>query len=72
MTFPGHRRRRPARNDPRFHQLIQLSSTFFWDAYLKDEPEAKAWLLDGRLEAAFSSAGRVEVKLVEETPPLAL
>lgn len=33
--------------DKVFHDLICAGTTAFWDAYLKDNAEARAWLLDG-------------------------
>jgi hypothetical protein len=62
MTFPGHRRRRPSRSDPRFHRLIQQSSTSFWDAYLKDDPATRNWLVNGGLRDTLGGAGRLEAK----------
>jgi len=38
-TLTGEQQR-----EPRFHPAIQKISTKFWDAYLRDDAEAKAWL----------------------------
>lgn len=40
----GNGRRRPLKQDPAHHPIIQQISTQFWDAYLKNETEAKSWL----------------------------
>jgi len=63
MTYSGHLR--PARNgqdDARFQRLIALSSTAFWDAYLKGNAEAKSWLAGDGLRTLLGAAGTVEKK----------
>ena len=30
--------------DPRYHRAILALSTAFWDAYLRQDPAARAWL----------------------------
>jgi predicted dienelactone hydrolase len=47
MVFGGEgakRGNRDASNDDAFHRLIGEMSVAFWDAYLMDDPAAKAWL----------------------------
>ena len=64
MTYSGHLRpSRNGRDDVRFQRLIALSSTAFWDAYLKDNAEAKAWLAGDGLRTLLGAAGTVEKKL---------
>ena len=38
--LPGEAHRR----NPNHHQAILAATTAFWDAYLRDDPEAKKWL----------------------------
>jgi predicted dienelactone hydrolase len=52
---------RPER-DPRFHQLIKLSTTAFLDAYLKKDPTALAWLGGGGMKRALGADGVWEMK----------
>jgi hypothetical protein len=40
-----------------------MSSTAFWDAYLKGDAKAKAWLSQGGFESELGDAGTVEKKL---------
>jgi dienelactone hydrolase len=49
--------------DPLYQRLICVSSTVFWNAYLKDDPNATAWLLGGGLENMLQNDGRLEKKL---------
>ena len=44
MVFADRRGQRHAERDAVLHRLIQAASTAFWDAYLKGDAEAKAWL----------------------------
>lgn len=44
MVFSGQRRGAPVATDDRYHTLIQQSSTAFWDAYLRGDAKALAWL----------------------------
>jgi predicted dienelactone hydrolase len=46
MVFSGQRRRGDGEHDPEFHRLILESTTAFWDATLRDSPEAQRWLDD--------------------------
>lgn len=50
MIFSGRERLGPTdkqAQDAAFQKFICAGTTAFWDAYLKDQPEAKAWLLEG-------------------------
>lgn len=63
MVFSG--RDGPTRDkaqDGRFHSLILISSTAFWDAYLKDDASAKTWLANGGFAQALGSDGTFEKK----------
>lgn len=48
--------------DPEFHTLIQKATTAFWDAHLKDDPKARAWLDDGGLAAEATGLAKLECK----------
>jgi len=52
-----------AANDKVFQELIKQATTEFWDAYLKEKPEAKKWLTDGDLEKAMGEKAAVEKKI---------
>lgn len=43
-----------SRQNPRYHQEILAFSTAFWDAYLKGNPEARAWLQGPAARAALA------------------
>jgi predicted dienelactone hydrolase len=62
MVFSGTRRRGAGANDPVIHSLILVSSTAFWDAYLKGEARAKAWLAQGDFERLLGKNGTFEKK----------
>jgi hypothetical protein len=44
-----------------FRGLVLMSSTAFWDAYLKGDAKAKAWLTNG-FEKALKEDGKFEMK----------
>ena len=64
MVFSG---RRPsvgaAAKDARFQRLILDSTSAFWDAYLKGDGKAKAWLSQGGFERELGKDGRFEKRL---------
>ncbi|MFH1264798.1 MAG: hypothetical protein ABIK89_03680 [Planctomycetota bacterium] len=63
MIFSGHNRRfGDGRKDPRFHELIRAASTAFWDAYLKGDAKAKAWLAEGGFKGLMDGDGTLEKK----------
>ncbi|HSS77524.1 MAG TPA: hypothetical protein VLV54_12365, partial [Thermoanaerobaculia bacterium] len=63
MIFAGQRRKASnGEKDPRFHDLILQGTTAFWDAYLKGDAAAKAWLSRGGYAAALGADGKLEVK----------
>jgi predicted dienelactone hydrolase len=45
-----------------FHSLILQGSTAFWDAYLKGDAKAKAWLAGGGYAAVLGKDGKLEEK----------
>jgi predicted dienelactone hydrolase len=47
MIFSGRPRAQADPRDARFQELITLGSLAFWDAFLRDDVAAKAWLEDG-------------------------
>ncbi len=49
--------------DPLFHSLILQGTTAFWDAYLKGDAAAKAWLAQGGYAAVLGADGKVEEKM---------
>ena len=57
------------RKDARFQELIRGASTAFWDAYLKGDAAAKAWLADGEFKAAMGGDGTLEVKGKDAAQP---
>jgi predicted dienelactone hydrolase len=52
-----------AAKDPRFRRLIVLATTAFWEAYLKGDRRARAWLIRGGLKRMLGKDGRLEMKL---------
>lgn len=64
MIFSGRLRKTGATdNDKVFQELIKQSTTQFWDAYLKESPDAKKWLADGEFEKAMGGKAVVEKKI---------
>jgi predicted dienelactone hydrolase len=64
MVFAGTRR--PAKagyKDEIFQNLIEEGSTAFWDAYLRKDAAAKAWLASGGFQAALGRNGKLEKKI---------
>ena len=68
MTCSGHLRAANATHDAMFQRLIAECSAVFWDAYLKDDAGAKAWLTGGGLRAHLGAAGWVEEKPAADRP----
>jgi predicted dienelactone hydrolase len=64
MTFAVRERLRNGEKDELFHELICASSTAFWDAYLKGDAGAKAWLTGGGFKSLLGRNGTMEEKLV--------
>jgi len=64
MIFSGRGANRPAAaKDAEFQRLICASSAAFWDAYLKNDANAKAWLADGQFEKLLGKDGTFENKM---------
>lgn len=63
MVFAGLRRFRAGPKDDRFHELILMSSTAFWDAYLRDDGSARQWLAEGGFDAVLDADGTFEKRL---------
>ncbi len=67
MVFSGRLFKIAAREkDRRFQELILMGSTAFWDAYLKGDVPAKAWLSQGGFARALGNEGTLEKKLFRD------
>ena len=63
MVFSGQRLRGPAKaTDARHHDLIRMATIDFWDAELRGDPAARAWLEGGGFAAELGSDGSFDVK----------
>jgi predicted dienelactone hydrolase len=63
MVFAGIRALEKEREkDALFHDLICISSTAFWDAYLKHNAPAKIWLSGGGFQKVLGEEGTFEKK----------
>jgi len=64
MVYTGRKRLRgeETHRDARFLDLIRMSTTAFWDAYLKKDPAAQAWLAEGHFEKRMGADGIFEKK----------
>ncbi len=49
--------------DSEFQKLICAGSTAFWDAWLKDNPAAHEWLMDGGFAGRLGTQGTFEKKM---------
>ena len=67
MIFPTRRLGPPRATDERFHRLILSSSTAYWNAYLKQNAPAKAWLSGTAFSTTLADDGTFEKKLKEPT-----
>jgi predicted dienelactone hydrolase len=68
MIFSDHKRLLSRGDqDARFHDLIRLSTTAFWDTYLKGEAAARNWLSRGGLATALGPDATLEMKLPRRT-----
>jgi predicted dienelactone hydrolase len=63
MVFSGHLAEARREKDPLFHDLILQGTTAFWDAYLKGDAAAKAWLAHGGYAAVLGEDGKLEEKV---------
>ena len=62
MIFSGRGRLPGNTSDELFQNYIKLSSTAFWDAYLKGDTTAKNWLKNGGFEKVLGKDGTFEKK----------
>jgi predicted dienelactone hydrolase len=64
MVFSGRERADEAasRQDDAFHRLICAGSTAFWDAWLRGDASAHAWLMDGAFAKQLGASGTFETK----------
>jgi len=63
MVFSGRPRRRgKGDHDAAIHRLIRMSSTAFWDAYLKKDPRALRWLRTECAKEMGATGSRFERK----------
>jgi hypothetical protein len=71
MVFSGRPRLRGAERgrDARFHELICMSTTAFWDAHLKGDAAAKTWLAGGGFEKVLGEDGTFEKKVASRPAP---
>jgi predicted dienelactone hydrolase len=65
MVFSGHLAEVNRAKDPLFHNLILQGTTAFWDAYLKGDPKAKAWLANGGYAGVLGKDGVLEEKVTQ-------
>lgn len=65
MIFSGRTRKNllgSGEKDAHFQKFIKMSSLAFWDAYLKGDAQAKAWLANGAFEKILGKTGKFEEK----------
>lgn len=62
MVFSGRARHRAKPTDALFHAIILKASDAYWDAYLKHDATALAWLEYGGFEAYLGASGTFEQK----------
>jgi hypothetical protein len=70
MVFSGRRLLLGNRTkDDRLHELILMGSTAFWNAYLRSDAAAKAWLSGGGFKAAVGMDGTFDQKTATAAIP---
>jgi hypothetical protein len=62
MIFSGRGLLPGGEKDSFFQRYIRMSSTAFWDAYLKEDAKAKAWLTGDGFSSVLGSDGVWELK----------
>jgi dienelactone hydrolase len=68
MVFSGRGQGAPGgEKDAAFQEIIKMGSIAFWDAYLKGEPEARAWLARGGFAGVLGEEGTFEEKVLPPT-----
>jgi predicted dienelactone hydrolase len=62
MVFAAPKRRKPGegKKDAVFLDLVRMATTAFWDAHLKGDAGARAWLAGGGLKKALGEEGTFE------------
>ena len=68
MTYSGHIRSANATHDAMFQRLIAECSAVFWDAYLKDDAGAKAWLTGDGVRAHLGAPAGWSRKPASDRP----
>jgi len=70
LIYAGHPAafRNRGRHDAVYQRRLRVVTTLFWDAYLKEDPEARAAIAHGALAAAAGPIARVEQKTA--APPV--
>lgn len=63
MIYAGHIRQRETDKDARFQPLIRDCSTLFWDAYLREKPEAIIAIHGTGLNAILGGSASLEKKI---------
>lgn len=63
MIFSGRGALPGGEKDAFFQNLIRMSTTAFWDAYLKNDPKAKEWLAKGGCDGVLGKDAVLEKKL---------
>ena len=65
MVFSGRGRLGGSgEKDALFRGIIEQASTAFWDAYLKGNSQAKAWLAEGGFQTFLGENGTFEKRLI--------
>lgn len=70
MVFSG--RSAPGRDraaDERVRDLVARASLQFWNAFLRDDPKARAWLREGGFKKALGDLAALEVKNAVDRAP---
>lgn len=62
MVFSGRSRQAPRPTDAAFQALVCVATTAFWDAYLKGDTGAEAWLSRGGFKSELGRLGVLEDK----------
>lgn len=62
LVFSGARRHGDGQHDEEYHKLICVASTAFWDATLKGDAAALAWLENGGFSTLLGASGTFEHK----------
>ncbi len=63
MVFSGRGRMAGGEKDALFQTYIRMSSTAFWDAYLRGDATAKSWLTGDGFKIVLGADGAFEKKL---------